>query len=294
MSIPKTTKLTLKRIVEALPDIPANGFGTEPPKMSSEQKKKLMELSAMYENFGECLRNEEALMNAAKGITELCELAETYALNECGEWFQQEIVKKDMQNLKKRVSEFQKIVKETYARMQQAGVAYQDIGHVLGRYYDLGVAKGGTQKVPQSGGKQPLQNEDMESICAWCGKSLGNSAGDKTGKTHGICPKCKDEVMAGTWQKPGEEKTNPVSAPVSAPVSEDAGKPMYENLWNRFRSGGKSDDLKPGDDVVVTQGKFANQKGKIEKISPNGQTAYVMLQYGTLATPLNKVLVKKA
>jgi hypothetical protein len=162
MSVPKTQKLTLKRIVEALPDIPNDGFGTQPPKMSSEQKKKLMELSAMYENFGECLKNEEALMNAAKGITELCELAETYALNECGEWFQQEIVKKDMQNLKKRVSEFQKIVKETYARMQQAGVAYQDIGHVLGRYYDLKGNKGANQDFKEVPGPQPLQETDSE------------------------------------------------------------------------------------------------------------------------------------
>lgn len=162
MSIPLTTKLTLKRIVEAVQDgsLPDNGFGEAPPKMSSESKKKLMELSAMYEKFGECLKNEESLMNAAKGITELCELAESYALNECGEWFQQEIVKKDMQGLKKRVSEFQKIVKETYARMQQAGVAYQDIGHVLGRYYDLN--GGGQPQKQQTPGPQTLQQEEKK------------------------------------------------------------------------------------------------------------------------------------
>lgn len=162
MSVPKTQKLTLKRIVENLDQIPNNGFGTEPPKMTGDQKKKLLQLSQMYENFGECLKNEEALMNAAKGITELCELAETYALNECGEWFQQEIVKKDMQNLKRRVQEFQKIVKETYARMQQAGVAYQDIGHVLGRYYDLNSNKGSNQKFNEVPGPQPLQEKNVK------------------------------------------------------------------------------------------------------------------------------------
>lgn len=161
MSVPKTQKLTLKRIVEALNEIPNDGFGTKPPQMSPDQKKKLLQLSSMYENFGECLRNEEALMNAAKGITELCELAETYAVNECGEWFQKEIVVKDMQNLKKRVTEFQKIIKETYARLQQAGVAYQDIGHVLGRYYDLKGNKGSNQlyNPDVTPGPQPLQEK---------------------------------------------------------------------------------------------------------------------------------------
>ena len=163
MNIPKTTKLTLKRIVEAVQDgsLPDNGFGEAPPKMSAENKKKLVELAGMYEKFGECLKNEECLMNAAKGITELSELAETYAVNECGEWFQKEIVVKDMQNLKKRVTEFQKIVKETYARMQQAGVAYQDIGHVLGRYYDLNTESGGMGQ-QEKPGPQPLQQESKK------------------------------------------------------------------------------------------------------------------------------------
>lgn len=159
MSIPRTSKVTLKRIVENLDKIPKDGFGTEPPKLSGEQKRKLMELGTMYENFGECLKNEEALMNSAKGVTELCELAETYALNECGEWFQQEIVKKDMKELKRRVQEFQNVMKEAYARMQQAGVAYQDIGHTLGRYFDLNPNTGASQNFKQTSGPRPLEQE---------------------------------------------------------------------------------------------------------------------------------------
>lgn len=137
MSIPKTTKFTMKRIVENLGKIPEKGFGQETPQLSPDQKKRLMEMAAMFENFGEAIKNEEAIINSAKGLTELCELAESYALNECGDWFQQDIVKKDMQGLKKRIMEYGKIAKECYGRMQQLGVAYQDIGHVLGRYYDL-------------------------------------------------------------------------------------------------------------------------------------------------------------
>jgi hypothetical protein len=164
MNTPKTVKLTLKRIVEAVQDgsLPDNGFGEKPAPMSSDKKKKLMELSAMYEQFGECLNNEEALMNAAKGLTELCELAETYAMNECGEWFQKQIVDKDMKELKRRVGEFQKVVQETYARMQQAGVAYQDIGHILGRYYDLKSNKGADQTYQQVPGPQPLQEKSIK------------------------------------------------------------------------------------------------------------------------------------
>ena len=162
MSTPKTTKFTLKRIVENLEKIPDKGFGEEAKMLTPEQKQKLMQLTSTFENFGECLRNEEALMNSAKGITELAELAEAYAINECGDWFQQDIVKKDMNELKKRVGEFQKITKEAYARMQQLGVAYQDIGHVLGRYYDLKKPISVDQSTPPAEGEaQTIQTEDV-------------------------------------------------------------------------------------------------------------------------------------
>ena len=66
-----------------------------------------------------------------------------------------------MKELKKRVLEFNKIAKEGYARMQQLGVSYQDIGHILGRYYDLKKPKGLGQhyQPPTDTGKQPLQQE---------------------------------------------------------------------------------------------------------------------------------------
>lgn len=155
MSTPKTTKFTLKRIVENLGKIPDKGFGQdEAPKLTAEQKKKLMEMASMFENYGQALRNEEAIVNSARAMTELCELAEAYALNECGDWFQQDIVKRDMKELKKRVVEYGKLAKECYGKMQQLGVAYQDIGHVLGRYYDL-KKKQAPAAAPQKGLTEP-------------------------------------------------------------------------------------------------------------------------------------------
>lgn len=169
MSTPRTTKFTLKRIVENLGNIPDRGFGEEPPKMTPDQKKKLMEMTAMFENMGESIKNEEAILNSARSMTELCELAEMYALNECGDWFQQDIVKKDMKELKKRVMEYNKVAKESYARMQQLGVAYQDIGHILGRYYDLKKAKSMDQEydapsTPAPKQKTALKSEAMPSL----------------------------------------------------------------------------------------------------------------------------------
>jgi hypothetical protein len=133
----KAQKFTLKKIVENLDAIPNKGFSDEVQKLTPDQKKKLMEMASCFENYGKAIKNEEAILNSAQGLAELCKLAETYALTEAGDWFQQEIVRKDMKGLKTRVMEYNKVAKECYARLQQLGVAYEDIGHFLGRYYNL-------------------------------------------------------------------------------------------------------------------------------------------------------------
>ena len=174
MSIPITTKLTLKKIVENLEAIPSeDGFGTEPKKLSSDQKKQLMEMAAMFEKYGEIFKNETAIMDSAKSMTQLCELASTYALNECGDTFQTEIVKKDMGNMKKRIQEYGKLAKECYAKTQQLRVAHEDIGHILDRYYNT---KALAEAYNQSIEVQPTQTiqESTGSFkpCAKCGKLL--------------------------------------------------------------------------------------------------------------------------
>jgi len=133
---PKTTEFTLKRIVENLDKIPNKGFSEETPKLSTEQKKKLMEMASVFESFGSVLGREDEIANSAKTLSEFCNLAESYAINECGDWFQQEIVKKDMKSMKQKVMEYQKEAQECYARMQKLGVLYEDIKHVVDRYYN--------------------------------------------------------------------------------------------------------------------------------------------------------------
>lgn len=206
MSIPKTTKFTLKRIVEGIQagTIPNNGFGEEVKRLTPEQKHRLQEMASMFENFGECLNNEDAIVNSAKGLTELCELAEQYALNECGDAFQRNIVEKDMKDMKKRVMEYTKIAKECYARMQQLGVSYQDIGHVLGRYYKLKPNTGMDQHYTDASTGQDTQVMDEEETsdkvsdsspktCKKCGKKFIPNYGE-----YNRCPNCLgNETTAG-------------------------------------------------------------------------------------------------
>ena len=155
-NIPKTTEFTLKRIVENLAQIPNKGFSEETPKLSTEQKQKLMEMASMFETFGEYLGKEDTIMQSAKSMSEFCTLAEAYAVNECGDWFQQDIIRKDMATMKKHVTEYQKAAKECYAKMQQLGVLFEDVKHLASRYYDLEAIAEGMETSPS----QPISLEE--------------------------------------------------------------------------------------------------------------------------------------
>ena len=38
----------------------------------------------------------------------------------------------------------------------------------------------------------------MKIVCAWCQTDLGEKYPEQPGTSHGICPKCRDEILAET------------------------------------------------------------------------------------------------
>lgn len=130
--------MKLKKIVENLNKMPSTlkGFN-ESPKLSPEQKKKLMEMVSQYNTLGQKLRMENALIETAQALSEISELAETYACNEASDWFATEVVKTDFKRAKGITETFQKLARECHGKVQQLNALYEDMGHILGRYYEI-------------------------------------------------------------------------------------------------------------------------------------------------------------
>jgi len=130
--------MKLKKIVENLNKMPSTlkGFN-ESPKLSPEQKRKLMEMVSQYNSLGQKLRMENALIETAKALSEISELAETYACNEASDWFATEVVKTDFKRAKGISETFQKLARECHGKVQQLNALYEDMGHILGRYYEI-------------------------------------------------------------------------------------------------------------------------------------------------------------
>ena len=132
-------EISLKRILENLDKIPKNGrsFGNEVKSLSSQEKKELMELVGKYNEYGKALRCEEAIRETAETLAKIAKMAETYAMTESSDWFQGEVVKRDFKQANRISTDFNKLAQETYGKMQQLTALYEDMGHVLSRYYEI-------------------------------------------------------------------------------------------------------------------------------------------------------------
>jgi len=86
---------------------------------------------------GKSLYNNNNVMEIAKQLSEIAESAHSHILGEQDDWFDKISVNKNMKSLKGGVVEFQKTAKEAHALNQRLTGLYEDIGHVLNRYYDI-------------------------------------------------------------------------------------------------------------------------------------------------------------
>ena len=100
-------------------------------------KHKVIEGVRNFGIVGKNLYNSNNIMEVAKQLSNIAESAHNHILSEQDDWFDKISVNKNMKTLKGSVVEFQKTAKEANALNQRLTALYEDIGHVLNRYYDI-------------------------------------------------------------------------------------------------------------------------------------------------------------
>ena len=93
-----------------------------------------------YSVIGEKLYNTANIVEIAKRLSEIAESAHSHLLGEQGDWFDKVSINKNMKALKGNVAEFKKAAVEANSLNQRLTAFYEDIGHVLHRYYEIGEA----------------------------------------------------------------------------------------------------------------------------------------------------------
>ena len=100
-------------------------------------KHKVIEGVKNFGIVGKTLYNNNNIMEIAKQLSEIAESAHSHILGEQDDWFDKVSVNKNMKSLKGSVVEFSKTAKEAHNINQRLTALYEDIGHVLNRYYEI-------------------------------------------------------------------------------------------------------------------------------------------------------------
>ena len=90
-----------------------------------------------YNSLGKSFYKSSNILETAKQLTQVAQAAHNHILGENDDWFDKVSVNRNMKTLKSSVTEFKKAAKESHILNQRLTGLYEDIGHVLNRYYDI-------------------------------------------------------------------------------------------------------------------------------------------------------------
>ena len=106
-------------------------------RLNPKHKREVLEAIANFNSFGDSIYSKSNIKEVVQSISELCENATKLALQEHDDWFDSVTVKRDMKEVAGILKEFVKTSSETRSTQQRLESLYEDLGHKLGRYYDI-------------------------------------------------------------------------------------------------------------------------------------------------------------
>ena len=105
--------------------------------LPSELKKHFLEIISTYGQHREAMSRKSDIRQVAETLGAIADAAQEYTLREGGDWFDRVTIKRNMNELKKLQAAFEKESVEAKAQEQRLEALYKDMGHVLGRYFEI-------------------------------------------------------------------------------------------------------------------------------------------------------------
>ena len=105
--------------------------------LPSELKKHFLEIISTYNQRREGMSRKSDIMQIAETLGGIADAAQEYTLREGGDWFDRVTIKRNMNELKKLQTGFEKEAVEAQSQQQRLEALYEDMGHVLGRYFEI-------------------------------------------------------------------------------------------------------------------------------------------------------------
>ena len=93
-----------------------------------------------YNKLGEAIFGKSNITQVAEKLSWIANQAKSHTLQETEDWFDKITVNRNMKELTGLSNQFGKIASEANALQQRMGALYEDMGNILGRYYEIGEA----------------------------------------------------------------------------------------------------------------------------------------------------------
>ena len=111
---------------------------------TTEEKKSALENIGCYNEYAKHLHRETNLMEVSHKLSEIVKCAEELAVHETSKvsegdtsWFDVRTVGENFKHATKAMQEFMKLAQEAHVLEQRMQAKYEDIGHILERYYEV-------------------------------------------------------------------------------------------------------------------------------------------------------------
>ena len=105
--------------------------------LTREEKSGIMDSVAKFNEFGSRIYKTDEIKEMVRAIKEMTAGAANLALQETDDWFDKVSINRNMKSLNNMVKEFKKTAIESNQLNQRLTSLYEDMGHVLNRYYDI-------------------------------------------------------------------------------------------------------------------------------------------------------------
>ena len=103
-----------------------------------------------FNSFGNEIYREGNLRELAEKLSRLAETAKAHTLQETEDWFDKITVNRNMKELTGLSNQFKKVATEAQSLQERMSGLYEDMGHILGRYYEINES-------------QPIDTKEMKS-----------------------------------------------------------------------------------------------------------------------------------
>ena len=103
-----------------------------------------------FNSFGGEIYREGNLRQLAERLSRLAETAKQHTLQETEDWFDKITVNRNMKELTSLSNQFKKVATEAQGLQERMSGLYEDMGHILGRYYEINES-------------QPINQNEMKS-----------------------------------------------------------------------------------------------------------------------------------